>query len=238
MEIFFTKTYQKVGLFLMAVPRPFEFLEGSVWCVVLLFHHSVYLFFEAIPSPIILLMNVSLSIAPLGSIPELAAESCKEIKASEGQQAVSDWYWIHSAKQGKAVLAYCDMETEGGVDPCYNYHTLSDADRRSSYVTPYHGPAFCDNQPFEGWYRFVGDAGTKMPTTRVPAFRCGTTWSGWLDDAHPTVEDGEAYKKVCFSDRSTGCEHSVQISVKNCGSLFIYKLIKPPKCDSRYCSTD
>ena len=183
-------------------------------------------------------MNVSLSIAPLGSIPELAAESCKEIKASEGQQAVSDWYWIHSAKQGKAVLAYCDMETEGGVDPCYNYHTLSDADRRSSYVTPYHGPAFCDNQPFEGWYRFVGDAGTKMPTTRVPAFRCGTTWSGWLDDAHPTVEDGEAYKKVCFSDRSTGCEHSVQISVKNCGSLFIYKLIKPPKCDSRYCSTD
>ena len=58
-------------------------------------------------------MNVSLSIAPLGSIPELAAESCKEIKASEGQQAVSDWYWIHSAKQGKAVLAYCDME--GGV---------------------------------------------------------------------------------------------------------------------------
>ena len=58
-------------------------------------------------------MNISLSIAPLGSIPELAAESCKEIKASEGQQAVSDWYWIHSAKQGKAVLAYCDME--GGV---------------------------------------------------------------------------------------------------------------------------
>ena len=37
-------------------------------------------------------------------------------------------------------------------------------------------------------YRFVGTAGTKMPTTRVPAYRCG---SGWLDDAHPTVEDGK-----------------------------------------------
>ena len=60
-------------------------------------------------------MNVSLSIAPLGSIPELAAESCKEIKASEGQQVVSDWYWIYSVVHGKAVLAYCDMETEGGV---------------------------------------------------------------------------------------------------------------------------
>ena len=44
MEVFVTKTYQKVGLFLMAVPRLFEFLGGSVWCVVLLFHHSVYLF--------------------------------------------------------------------------------------------------------------------------------------------------------------------------------------------------
>ena len=85
----------------MAVPRPFEFLGGSVWCIVLLFQHSVYLF--------------SLSIAPLGSIPELPAESCREIKASEGQQVVSDWYWIHSAKHGKAVLAYCDMETKGGV---------------------------------------------------------------------------------------------------------------------------
>ena len=30
-----------------------------------------------------------------------------------------------------------------------------------------------------------------MPTTRVPAFRCGTNWSGWLNGAHPTVEDGE-----------------------------------------------
>ena len=60
-------------------------------------------------------MNVSLSIAPLGSIPELAAESCKEIKASEGQQVVSDRYWIYSAIHEKAVLAYCDMETEGGV---------------------------------------------------------------------------------------------------------------------------
>lgn len=30
-------------------------------------------------------LNVLLSIVPLGSIPELPAESCKEIKASEGQ---------------------------------------------------------------------------------------------------------------------------------------------------------
>ena len=50
---------------------------------------------------------------PLGSVPELPAETCKEIKASEGGQAVSRKYWLNSIVPGKSVLAYCDMETEG-----------------------------------------------------------------------------------------------------------------------------
>ena len=77
-----------------------------------------------------------------------------------------------------------------------------------------------------------------MPTTRVPAYRCGAYWSGWLDGAHPTVEDGKVRRKVCFSDRSTGCMDSKNIFVKNCGSYYIYELFKPSKCISRYCGTD
>ena len=96
----------------------------------------------------------------------------------------------------------------------------------------------CDDHLVEGWYRFVGAAGTKMPTTRVPAYRCGTQWSGWLDADHPTVEEDEVRMTVCFSDRSTGCRYTGTISVKNCGSYFIYRLKKPPNCNSRYCSTD
>ena len=42
----------------------------------------------------------------------------------------------------------------------------------------------------------MGTAGTKMPTTRVPAYKCSTDWSGWLDGAHPTVEDGEVVLQV------------------------------------------
>ena len=48
---------------------------------------------------------------PLGSIPELPAETCKEIKLSEGH-AVSGKYWLNSIVSGKSVLAQCDMETE------------------------------------------------------------------------------------------------------------------------------
>ena len=49
----------------------------------------------------------------VGSIPELPAESCKEIKASEGRQADSGKYWFDSIILGKVILAHCDMETEG-----------------------------------------------------------------------------------------------------------------------------
>ena len=40
----------------------------------------------------------------------------------------------------------------------------------------------------------------------------------------------------CFNRRTTGCRFSATISVKNCGSYFIYILQKPLSCPSRYCS--
>lgn len=76
-----------------------------------------------------------------------------------------------------------------------------------------------------------------MPTKRVEEENCGAMWSGWLEGEHPTVEDGKVNKTVCFSG-GTGCEITKFISVKNCGSYYIYELTKPPKCDARYCGTD
>ncbi|CAH3152188.1 unnamed protein product, partial [Pocillopora meandrina] len=86
-----------------------------------------------------------------------------------------------------------------------NYKILNENDRKNSYSTPTNGPESCDDQlPTESdpaeWYRLMGDAGTKMPTKRVDAYHCSTIWSGWLDGTHPTMEDGEVYRKICFSD--------------------------------------
>ncbi len=50
---------------------------------------------------------------PLGSRRELPAETCKEIKLSEGDQAVSGEYWFNSIIPGETVLAHCDMKKEG-----------------------------------------------------------------------------------------------------------------------------
>ena len=49
----------------------------------------------------------------LGSIPELPAETCKEIKASQEGQAVSGQYWFDSIIPGETILANCDMDKEG-----------------------------------------------------------------------------------------------------------------------------
>ncbi|XP_022803942.1 uncharacterized protein LOC111341251 [Stylophora pistillata] len=48
----------------------------------------------------------------LGSIPEMPAESCEEIKASEQWMAVSGRYWLESLEtkmKFKKFLVYCDM---------------------------------------------------------------------------------------------------------------------------------
>ena len=60
-------------------------------------------------------MNVKhiFTAAPLGSIPELPALSCHEIKASGGKYTISGKYWLDPTRKGKAKLIYCDMVNEG-----------------------------------------------------------------------------------------------------------------------------
>ena len=66
---------------------------------------------EALENKIMLLYFPIL--VPLGSVPELPAESCAEIRASEGEDAVSGNYWLDSLKPGEVVLARCDMSMLG-----------------------------------------------------------------------------------------------------------------------------
>ena len=52
----------------------------------------------------------------LGSIPELPAASCEEIKMSEGQVVASKKYWMICISQDMAVRAYCNMTTGGELN--------------------------------------------------------------------------------------------------------------------------
>ena len=58
-------------------------------------------------------------VVPLGSIQELPAESCSEIKASEGNEMVNGDYWIYSDGNGQTILTRCE-----GTDFSFNSPVL------------------------------------------------------------------------------------------------------------------
>ncbi|XP_029182787.2 uromodulin-like isoform X2 [Acropora millepora] len=256
----------------------------------------------------------------LGSLQEVPAASCKEIKASEGTGAVSGNYWLDSIKADLAVLVPCDMGTgdadecnasvricdenaicqntlgsffctcksgfsgkgftcvdidecvsgthncisgkaickntlgsykctcQSGyrgdgrnyciLDECQNYQVLNSADRK---VTNDNTPLLCDSTLGPAWFRFHGEAGTKMPTLCVPTHRCGTDATGWLNGAHPEEHEGKVTRQVCFSWDSNCCFFSVNIQVQNCSGYYLYYIngtYPENPCYLRFCSTD
>ena len=117
------------------------------------------------------------------------------------------------------------------------YKILNSIDRRVGYTGQ--SPLRCDQPergPFtEGWYRFTGAAGERMPTKCPAKNRCGTHAPGWLQGGHPTVAQGIVSRKVCYHWSSSCCNWSNDIKVKNCGAFYVYELKRTPVCSLRYC---
>ncbi|CAH3133277.1 unnamed protein product [Porites lobata] len=215
----------------------------------------------------------------LGSIAELPAASCEEIKMSEGQVLASKKYWMICMNQDMAVLTYCNMTT-GDIDECtrgthnchsslasctntagsfscscnnpysgdgrtcyllvsecQNYGSLNNSDRKTTYKRTNN---YCDNGTGPGWFRFEGSAGTRMPTSCPPTYRCNTDATGWMNGGQPSVADGQVSRQVCFHWTSGCCQWSTNIKVRNCGSYYVYYLSGIPTvfCRLRYCGTD
>ena len=125
------------------------------------------------------------------------------------------------------------------VSECLHYKSLTNGNRKVSHGSSRLAP--CDKSLPHGWYRFQGNAGTKMPTSCVAPNKCSTHATGWLNGAHPSVEEGKVTKNVCFSWGSNCCRWSINIEVINCGGFFLYHFRgTPPQhpCNLRYCGTD
>ena len=98
-----------------------------------------------------------------------------------------------------------------------------------------------DNNLGPAWFRFQGDAGTKMATSCLGDNSCGTHAPGWLNGIHPTVNEGQVVRQACFSWRGNCCKWSIDIQVRNCGDFYIYYINKTPPqnpCNLRYCGSD
>lgn len=121
------------------------------------------------------------------------------------------------------------------VDICKNYISLTDGTRKYNYVTV---NSKCDDT-LNGWYRFQGAGGTKMATTcPVSMNKCDASFPAWLSEDHPTVAEGAVRRKVCIRRFGNCCDDWIFIQVKKCSSYYIYKLLYPGVCNTRYCTTD
>ena len=85
-----------------------------------------------------------------------------------------------------------------------------------------------------GWYRIVGDAGSKLFEAPLKPSHCGALSPGWLYGGQPTASEGEVVRFVNFvmyfkdkgSTYGSDAYQSASIKVINCNNeYFVYYLI-------------
>ncbi|XP_067043371.1 uncharacterized protein [Acropora muricata] len=136
-------------------------------------------------------------------------------------------------------LRYCGTNAQTPVPAeCSSYTTLNTADRAAKSTGNMNKCDRNDLSSIPKWYRFSGAAGTMMPTSSVPVRHCGTHAPGWMNGKHPSKNEGAVSRKVCFHWSNNVCLWNIQITVRNCGSFYVYKLPRTPHCSLRYCGTN
>ncbi|KAL9963777.1 hypothetical protein ACROYT_G027317 [Oculina patagonica] len=109
---------------------------------------------------------------PLGSVPEMPADSCGEIKASEGGQAVSGSYWLDLEKNGSPLKVYCDMTTDGGSWLLISNLVIDDSSPfELSVETSYRGISSYHNNKTFPTKNATGELRTHLPFTQL-RFHC------------------------------------------------------------------
>lgn len=120
------------------------------------------------------------------------------------------------------------------ADICQLHTVLHDGDRAVSHRKN-HGK--CDSDLITGWYRFLNISGITMPTKCPQVDTCGTRYPGWLRGDHPSMDEREVLRTVCFRKNLNDCCHKPKnIRVKNCSSFYVYQLVRT-SCPFRYCFT-
>ena len=75
---------------------------------------------------------------------------------------------------------------------------------------------------------------TSPPSNFGTQYRCRAHAGGWLNGPHPSIDQGEVSRQVCFAWSGKSCYITKTVKVLNCGSFYIYYLY-PTTCSLRYC---
>jgi len=122
---------------------------------------------------------------------------------------------------------------------CSTYKTLTEADRNVTFNDGLGGVTVCDRDTWTaGWYRFMGAAGTQMPTAPPTTYSCGTDAPGWIQGVYPKFEGQVVDTTVCFHWSGDTCKWQSAIQIAHCGSFYVFNLPATPVCSLRYCGTN
>ncbi|XP_071976711.1 uromodulin-like isoform X2 [Engystomops pustulosus] len=153
----------------------------------------------------------------------------------------SDWTgdMVHCGDE-ECATSICDQGLEcvnekGSFrcsDPCDSYTTLNDPWRSTLKSQG----SNCDSNK-NGWYRFTGTGGTRLPETCVPENKCGTEASMWLNGSHPLHSEGILTFTTCAQHGDDCCYWSSVVQVKACPDGYhVYKFHGTPRCPAAYCT--
>uniref|UniRef100_A0A6I8Q5U1 Uromodulin n=1 Tax=Xenopus tropicalis TaxID=8364 RepID=A0A6I8Q5U1_XENTR len=135
---------------------------------------------------------------------------------------------------GHGMECTTDGSTYSCSDPCVS-HTVLDEPWRSTSRNLYVSSR-CDNDK-EGWYRFIGTGGVRIPERCIQTNSCGTGAPMWLNGPHPASTDGIVNRTACAHWAGDCCQWSSTIQIKACpGRYYVYKLNRTPACDLAYCT--
>ncbi|KAI8500663.1 Oncoprotein-induced transcript 3 protein [Branchiostoma belcheri] len=131
------------------------------------------------------------------------------------------------------------------TDECNNYQELSDPWRSVLNHKPeaQWDDVICDGNDTavgvdEGWYRFTGEAGDRMPVQAPTMYRCGAHAGVFMNGQHPFIEEGVVTRQACAHYSDNTCYWSWDIKVRACpDGYYVYKLPKPVTCKLAYCGT-
>ncbi|KAL9959225.1 hypothetical protein ACROYT_G036322 [Oculina patagonica] len=159
---------------------------------------------DLVPDPNRLYMTRWIDRVPLGSIPELPAESCSEIKASEGKEAPSTTYWLlDPVRTGNIIRVHCDMTSEV-ADFCLEHQCQNSGTCLNGAVhyTCVCGPVWTGPYCETGCIEALGMENSKVPDSSIQAssefdqglkasngrLRSNAAWSAGVSDTHPWFE--------------------------------------------------
>ncbi|CAG2244723.1 unnamed protein product [Mytilus edulis] len=118
---------------------------------------------------------------------------------------------------------------------CFNYMEILNGEKRSTgYNTDLEIEIpISDDEIDGGWYRIMSDNGDKIPTYPSGLYHCGTVYPVWLNGSLPASWKTNSVE-ACQQTDTDICETSLNITISNCGSYYVYYLSGTPE-NSSYC---